>query len=574
MRRHVMMSDHHRRRHRRHVLGDAVSSSRPVLGLDLQGGISVVLFPVEGTDLVDARTPRSTSSATASTRLGIAEPEVSRQGNTIVVNLPGVKNRAEGRGARRRDRRAAVPAGRADSVADSPVADSPTTTVPARRPRPARATRRPAGATTTAPRGRRRPAPTATTRAGAGARTVATAPIAAVPGARRRPVATGHDVARPTTHRPPPRRDGDHRPRPHDGDTVDDDDQLPPGQTCSDLLTPRAERNAPSRGAGRRSPGRRRELGVCYVLGPTRRSPAGSISTAEAQYDPSTAGWVVDVKFKSNDFVDKVARPTSDKQVAIELDGVVQSAPEDQPGHHRARTCRSAATSARARPRTSRCVLRYGALPVQFDQNKQTVESVSPTLGKDQLPAGIVAGLIGLGLVALYMILFYRLLGLVVCARSRAHRHDLLHARSSYLSTHAGPHAHAGRRHRHHRLGRCHRRLVRRVLRATEGRGPQRARRCVRRSTSGFRAFVPHDRRRRPRLAASARAVLYVLAIGLGARASRSSSGSRPRSTSLLAYCFMHPLVWLMSRRPSAGAHAGRRHRGRARRRRRERVST
>ena len=58
-------------------------------------------------------------------------------------------------------------------------------------------------------------------------------------------------------------------------------------------------------------------------------------------------------------------------------------------------------------------VLRYGALPVQFDQNKQTVESVSPTLGKDQLTPGIVAGLIGLALVALYM------LALLPVARAR-----------------------------------------------------------------------------------------------------------------------------------------------------------
>jgi len=42
------------------------------------------------------------------------------------------------------------------------------------------------------------------------------------------------------------------------------------------------------------------------------------------------------------------------------------------------------------------------------------VQSVSPTLGKDQLRAGIVAGLIGIGLVMLYMIVYYRLLGLVV----------------------------------------------------------------------------------------------------------------------------------------------------------------
>jgi preprotein translocase subunit SecD len=42
------------------------------------------------------------------------------------------------------------------------------------------------------------------------------------------------------------------------------------------------------------------------------------------------------------------------------------------------------------------------------------VEDVSPTLGNDQLRAGIIAGIIGLALVALYMLFFYRLLGLVV----------------------------------------------------------------------------------------------------------------------------------------------------------------
>ena len=58
--------------------------------------------------------------------------------------------------------------------------------------------------------------------------------------------------------------------------------------------------------------------------------------------------------------------------------------------------------------------LRYGALPVQFDSTQQTVQSVSPSLGKDQLRAGIISGLIGLALVALYMLFFYRLLGVVV----------------------------------------------------------------------------------------------------------------------------------------------------------------
>ena len=56
-------------------------------------------------------------------------------------------------------------------------------------------------------------------------------------------------------------------------------------------------------------------------------------------------------------------------------------------------------------------VLKYGALPLKFKQN--SIESVSATLGKDQLMGGLVAGAIGLGLVVLYCLLYYRGLGFV-----------------------------------------------------------------------------------------------------------------------------------------------------------------
>ena len=56
----------------------------------------------------------------------------------------------------------------------------------------------------------------------------------------------------------------------------------------------------------------------------------------------------------------------------------------------------------------------YGALPVKLD--RLTVETVSPTLGKASLQAGLLAGLAGLALVMLYMIFYYRLLGVVVVA--------------------------------------------------------------------------------------------------------------------------------------------------------------
>ncbi len=56
-------------------------------------------------------------------------------------------------------------------------------------------------------------------------------------------------------------------------------------------------------------------------------------------------------------------------------------------------------------------VLKYGALPLAFDRGE--VQQVSPTLGADQLSAGLLAGGLGLGLVLLYSLLYYRGLGLV-----------------------------------------------------------------------------------------------------------------------------------------------------------------
>lgn len=58
--------------------------------------------------------------------------------------------------------------------------------------------------------------------------------------------------------------------------------------------------------------------------------------------------------------------------------------------------------------------LKYGALPLNFKQ--ETSQSVSPTLGSDQLKAGLLAGGIGLVLVVIYSLLYYRALGLVTIA--------------------------------------------------------------------------------------------------------------------------------------------------------------
>jgi preprotein translocase subunit SecD len=95
--------------------------------------------------------------------------------------------------------------------------------------------------------------------------------------------------------------------------------------------------------------------------------------------------------------------------VAIVLDGVVQSAPRfNEPNFPGDVTISGSFTQGEAGDLAN--ILQYGALPVKFDEKQQTVESVSPTLGSDQLKSGIAAGLVGLALVAIYMLLFYRLL--------------------------------------------------------------------------------------------------------------------------------------------------------------------
>ena len=56
-------------------------------------------------------------------------------------------------------------------------------------------------------------------------------------------------------------------------------------------------------------------------------------------------------------------------------------------------------------------LLRYGALPTTFERER--VESVSASLGEDSLRAGLIAGLVGLTLVAIYLLFYYRALGLI-----------------------------------------------------------------------------------------------------------------------------------------------------------------
>ena len=103
--------------------------------------------------------------------------------------------------------------------------------------------------------------------------------------------------------------------------------------------------------------------------------------------------------------------PQPQNQVAIVLDGVVVSAPrinEAILGGQAQIT--GSFTQLEAQDLAN--VLKYGSLPLAFDRGE--VQQISPTLGSDQLQAGLLAGGLGLLLVVIYSILYYRALSLVV----------------------------------------------------------------------------------------------------------------------------------------------------------------
>src|SRR5438067_7197980 len=137
------------------------------------------------------------------------------------------------------------------------------------------------------------------------------------------------------------------------------------------------------------------------------------MSGARATIDPNTGVWQVDFTLtgKGSKLWDEMADKYYQKQVAIELDGVVKSAPTIQARQFNGRG-QITGNFTQREAKDLALVIRYGALPVQLEP--QTVQTVSATLGRDALSAGLIAGAVGLGLVALYMVLYYRALGFVV----------------------------------------------------------------------------------------------------------------------------------------------------------------
>ncbi len=165
-----------------------------------------------------------------------------------------------------------------------------------------------------------------------------------------------------------------------------------------------------------------REGTTKYLLSPVAISGTQVVS-ADSGIPQGQLSYVVNLKFNSigtTSFSDATtylcSKMTPQNQFAVVLDGKVISSPQldgskgascpinggeaQISGHF---TQDSAADLAN--------VLKYGALPLSFDIS--SVDNISPTLGGEQLRAGIIAGIIGLIVVGGYCLLYYRGLGLV-----------------------------------------------------------------------------------------------------------------------------------------------------------------
>jgi preprotein translocase subunit SecD len=331
-----------------------VNNNKPTLGLDLQGGISLVLAPAKKVD------PGVLKQSVSIIRnrvdaLGVGEPDITTQGRNIIVELPGVKDQDKARSiigqtAELRFR----PVLQANIPPENYVPPTTTTAKPKK------------GATTT------------TTEEGATTTTTAKPPV--IPSTKPE-----DDVATET------------------------------------VLLPMKDNKGTET--------ERFELGPALLTGEVVR-------TARAAFSQNEGKWYVQLYLtgKGSPAFDAMAAAHKGEQIAIVLDGVVKSAPTiDATSFNGKPTITGQFSQGDAK--NLALVLRYGALPVQLKE--QNVEKISATLGKDSLKAGLIAGVVGLGLVLLYMIFYYRALGIVVVMGLLVSA-SLLWSIIGYLGEHSG----------------------------------------------------------------------------------------------------------------------------------------
>ncbi|GAA3369241.1 protein translocase subunit SecD [Streptomyces sannanensis] len=152
-----------------------------------------------------------------------------------------------------------------------------------------------------------------------------------------------------------------------------------------------------------------------YILGPAEVEGT-DVDGAKAVLDPQRGMWIVTM-----DFTDKGSKkfqtitgrlsqqPEPQNQFAIVLDGEVVSAPRVNQALGGSAEISGNFTQESATELAN--ILSYGALPLTFHES--SVTSVTAALGGEQLQAGLIAGAIGIALVVIYLVVYYRGLSLI-----------------------------------------------------------------------------------------------------------------------------------------------------------------
>jgi preprotein translocase subunit SecD len=406
------------------VIATLATSTHPLLGLDLQGGASVVLQPSKKVDpaVLDRTIGIIRSRVDGS---GVGESEITRQGSSIIVSLPGVKDpdrilalvgktaelryrpvlqdlpsedevRAQQIAAKAATTTTAKPGAsttvpKAGTATTLPSAATPSTTA-----KPAATKVKPADASTSVAAvgsgpglGRFAAAPVATTVKPA---TVATTTVAKAATTTIAGNSTTTQPAAPVVTTPPPA-------------------PVPNAIGFDKLETTSIENDA--KGSNVILPLQKRDAAASrLILGPAQMT--GGVKGANASLGQNGA-WEVNVELNgagTRNF-NTLAQANCQKRVAIVLDGLVQSAPLiNNPCSFPDGRVQITGNFTEKEAKDLSTVLKFGSLPVQL--KALTVQTVSPSLGRDSLRAGLLTGLLGLFLVCLYMLFYYRILGLVV----------------------------------------------------------------------------------------------------------------------------------------------------------------
>ncbi|GAB94813.1 preprotein translocase subunit SecD [Kineosphaera limosa] len=422
----------------------------PKLGLDLEGGTQMVLQPQTADGTVNAE---QLDQAVDIMRArvdgqGVAEAEVATLGNNVVVAVPGAMTREQEDALRQSSQMRFRPVitvvagspmevspipGEGDPTepAADPTAPTPDATEPAASPTggatasPATPAPSPTTAGAVLPRGLQQATPTPTGTPTASPTATPTGSPAATPeptetpglglptSEEGTPTITPQDAADPqklieyasseawlTAQWSQRLEEFDCRAQPVYDPSKED--PLQPSVACSDD------------GAAK------------YLLGPAvisgdQLADASSGPIVSQQTGAPTGGYQVNLQMDGGEATAAYATvsrymvglPEPRNQLAIVLDNHVVSAPRFEnaiPDGRAQITGNFTAESAMALANQ----LKFGALPMSF--TVQSTESVSPTIGGDQLRLAMIAGAVGLLLVVLYSLWQYRALGLVTVA--------------------------------------------------------------------------------------------------------------------------------------------------------------